>query len=133
MREEVLDLLIKSRKTFNQIIDELSIALPENILQGSRNSVEVQIPKFANNFIHILNKVEQKKLYSENNNIDEAIEVFSNPDLDVSIEKTIQNTSIIVETTEGSMSAHETLQACLEGIDSGFQLLNIQLKVGKLN
>lgn len=133
MREEILNSITKGKSTFEEIIEKYSEVLPKNILDGSRNSVDVEIPKFINNFLSILNASEQKTLYPAVKNIDEAIELFKKPELDVSIENAIENKTFIGVGIKGNLTAKEILEASKFGIDSGVQLLGMQLMGGKLS
>jgi len=133
MREEILNGITKGKSTYENIIENYSQTLPKNIIDGSKNSVDVEIPKFVNNFLYILNAAEQKNMYSDIKNIDEAIELFKNPELDDSIAKAIENKTIVGISNKGNLAAKEILEASMFGIDSGLQLLEMQLMAGKLS
>ncbi|KRD58497.1 hypothetical protein ASE40_19410 [Flavobacterium sp. Root935] len=133
MREQILNSLTKAKSDFKNIIENYSDVLPKKITDGSQNSVDTEIPKFVNNFLYILNVSEQKNVYTDIKNIDEAIELFKNPDLDTIIQKAIENKTIIGTNSKGNLAAKEILEASKFGIDSGAELLAMQLIAGKLS
>ncbi|MCZ8167945.1 MAG: hypothetical protein ACK5RV_11820 [Flavobacterium sp.] len=133
MRKEILDNLTKAKANFEEIIGEYSDVLPKNITDGSRNTIDTEIPKFVNNFLYILNASEQKEVYSNVKSVDEAIELFKNEDLDATIEKAIENKTITGISEKGNLAAKEILEASKFGIESGTQLLGMQLMGGKLS
>ena len=65
--------------------------------------------------------------------VDEAIELFKNEDLDATIEKAIENKTITGISEKGNLAAKEILEASKFGIESGTQLLGMQLMGGKLS
>lgn len=132
MRKGTLNKIVKAKATFEELISDYTAVLPANIVDGGRNTIDIEIPKFVNNFLMTLNSVEQEKLYNEVKNIDEAIELFEKPELDISIEKAIENKTIVGVGTKGTISAKEILEACVYGVNSGLQLLEMQLSMGKL-
>jgi hypothetical protein len=133
MREQILNTLTKAKSNFEEIINNYSDVLPKNITDGSQNSIEVEIPKFVNNFLYILNASEQKETYSDVKNIDEAIELFKNPELDNVITKAIENKTITGVSSKGNLAAKEILESSKFGIESGNQLLAMQIMAGKLS
>lgn len=133
MREQILNNLIKAKSNFEEIIENYSDILPKIITDGSRDSVSVEIPKFVNNFVFILNATEQKELYPTIKSIEEAIELFKNPDLDNSITKAIENKTITGISANGNLAAKEILETAKFGIESGTELLSMQLISGKLS
>lgn len=133
MREQILNNLIKAKSNFEEIIENYSDILPKIITDGSRDSVSVEIPKFVNNFVFILNATEQRELYPTIKNIEEAIELFQNQDLDNSIAKAIENKTITGISAKGNLAAKEILETAKFGIESGTELLSMQLISGKLS
>lgn len=132
MREEILKTIETAKTTYKEITKNYSLILPEIILKGSTASIEADIPRFVNNFTCTLNTIEQQNLYSETNTIDEAIELFNNPNLDLSIEKAVNNTTYVALSDKGNLSAKEVLEACALGISSGTDTLILTLKAGEL-
>ena len=133
MRKQILYNLTKAKANFEEIIGEYNEVLPKNIIDGSRDTINTEIPKFVNNFLYILNASEQKEVYSNVKNVDEAIGLFKNEDLDAIIEKAIENKTITGISEKGNLGAKEILEASKFGIESGTQLLGMQLISGKLS
>jgi len=120
MREEILDIFIKSKESYNEILRDLRERLPENILKSCTENIEIEIPRFANNYIHFLNLAEKQQVYSENNNIDELIELFSRPEIQESIDKAMEDNVIGFQTTGGNVTSKEALEGALYGIKAGY-------------
>ena len=133
MREQILNSLTKAKSNFEEIIENYSDVLPKNITDGSRNSMDVEIPKFVNNFLFVLNASEQQQVYPDIKTVDEAIELFKNIDLDEVITQAIENKTITGVSAKGNLAAKEILEASKFGIESGTQLLGMQLIGGKLS
>lgn len=133
MREEILAILNSAADTYNNIIINYSNVLPKNIIDGSHNSIEVEIPKFVNNFFSILNAVEGENKHTPIKNITEAIELFKKTQLDEEIDKALENLTIVGVGVQGNLNTKELLEACKYGIESGNQVLKMQLMAGKLS
>jgi len=132
MREEILNTLVQAKEAYATITNEYGNILPENILNNARTSIDSDIPRFANNFLNVLNNATKENLYSENNNIDEAIELFSNPDLDVSIQNAINSKTYLATDGARTFNAKQILEQCVYGVKSGADGLILTQAAGRL-
>ena len=134
MKDKILNELNLANSLYHELIQNYKNVLPENIIAGSINNFEVEIPKFVNNFLSILNSVEGHEVFKPVKTIGNALEIFNEQAIDSSIEKTIENKNIVgIGGKTGTLSAKELLDASVDGIESGVRLLNMQLKLAKLS
>lgn len=133
MREEILTNLKRAVGYYNEIALIHSAKLPKTILDGTRSTVEKDIPRHLNNFISIINMVEEKKAYPEISNIQTGIQVFSNSELDKSIEKALGNTNVVGIGGNEDMSAKQILEYSEDAIRDCVQLLQLQIAAAKLS
>ena len=132
MREQILKTLLQAKETYATLTNEYGNVLPENILNGAHTSIDSDIPRFANNFIGVLNSVEQQNLYSETNTFDEAIELFGNTDLDASIEKAINSKTYLATDGARTFNAKQILEQCVYGVKSGADTLELTMAAGRI-
>ncbi|KLT69908.1 hypothetical protein [Flavobacterium sp. ABG] len=132
MRAEILKTLVQAKEMYATITNEYGNVLPENILNSAHATIDSNIPKFVNNFLHVLNDAVKQNIYSENNNIDEAIEVFSNPDLDVSIQSAINSKTYLATDGARTFNTTQILEQCVDGVHSGLVSLSSTLMAGRI-
>ncbi|WP_026979085.1 hypothetical protein [Flavobacterium tegetincola] len=73
---------------FTDLVSNYPNILPQSMYVSAYDSYENEIPKkWVNNFITVLNRVENQDLYEPLNNYDQAIHFFTRVDIDESIEK----------------------------------------------
>ena len=95
MREQILANLNQAVSFHKEIKTLHTDSLPEAIINGCDLAIESGIPTAINNLIGHINSVERKELYPQVKSIQEGIEFFSNPDLDKSIDKAINDTTMV--------------------------------------
>lgn len=130
MREQIFSYLNQAVKLYSEISLIHSGKLSPIILDGSKRTIEQDIPKQINNFISTINTVEQAKVYSEIKTIQEGIELFSNPQLETSIQNAIKNTNFL---TSNQKSPKETLEFLQDAVRRSVQLLKDQINIAKLD
>lgn len=135
MRENILHLLKKGKKLHLELIADYSGILPENILSGGNNTINEDFPNKINTFLSILNINEGEDKYKTVTNVDEAIELFEDKNIQISIDNTIHNKSIngFSELRNQILSSEEMLEAARFSIESGADLLSLQIMAGKLS
>ena len=134
MRNKILELLLKGKDLHNELITKFSDVLPENIIEGGNDNVNSDMPKKINVILSLLNMSEKKEVFPPINNLDEAIEVFKNGNLDEAIERAISNTDLLgfSELKNETLSVKDILENAEFGINSGVQLLQMQIQAGEL-
>jgi hypothetical protein len=135
MRTEILKLLNKGKELHTELIAEYSGILPENIIDGGNRTISEDIPNKTNAILTILNMAEKEEKYSPINNIDDAINLFENENIQESIDKAIGNKDLAGYSPlkNKKLSAAEILENAKFGIESGVQLLSMQIMAGKLS
>lgn len=134
MREQILTYLNRAIAFYNEINLVHSAKLPQNILADAKHTIDRDIPRHATNFITIINMVEQSQKYPTINSIQDAVAVFSNTDLDASIDKANEDVNVIaVGGNSTDMSAKEILNYSRDAIRSGVELLQLQIAAAKLS
>lgn len=111
MRKEIYTTLLKSKSDFEEIISRYVDALPISILDGSKNLIEVEIPKFVNHFLETLNAVESDTKFEKINTVEEAITVFENPVLDAIILAAINSEAVSSDAIKGFSTVKDNLEA----------------------
>jgi hypothetical protein len=133
MREQILKYLLQAVTLYKEITTVHRDRLPRSILDDSRNTIENDIPKHLNNFISIINMVEQVQKYSLIESIQDGIKVFSNPELDISIEKSIKANSIRgYGGGQDTMTAKDILDYSTDAVRGGAELLALQVAAARL-
>jgi hypothetical protein len=133
MREQILNYLNRAGELYNEINLLYSGKLPQNILDGSKHTVEMDIPRHLNNFITIINMVEQAQIYPKINTIQEGIDLFNNPQLDKSIQNAIDSANVVgIGGNQTDMPAKEILAYSQDAIRSGVELLHLQISAAKI-
>lgn len=134
MRSKILELLLKGKELHNELITNFSNVLPENIIEGGNDNVNTDMPKKINAILSLLNMSEKKEVFYPIKNLDEAIEVFKNENLDKVIERAISNEDLIgfSELKNETLSVKDILENAEFGINSGVQLLQMQIQAGEL-
>lgn len=136
MRENILNSLKRGKELHQELIQNYSGILPEHIIAGGESTIKQEFPNKVNSFISILNmsKSDDDK-YAPINNLDEAINLFEDENIQKSIDNTIANENIrgysILK--EKILSSEEMLEAARIGIESGKELLALQIMSGKLS
>lgn len=127
MREQILNYLNCAVRLYEEINLFHSGKLPQNILDGSKQTIEMEIPKHINNFIEIINIVEGVPTYPKIATIQESIEIFKNPQLDKSIQNAIGSTNIVgIGGNQNNMSAKEILADSQDAVRNSVDLLQLQ-------
>ena len=129
MQEQIFNSLNEAVRLYNEINSIYSNKLPQNILDSCKDIIENDIPKRLNEFIHTINMAEQSETYPKIETIQEGILVFDNPQLEISIQNAIKNTSIV---GQNQMSTEETLVNLQKAIVHGLEGLEMQIAVAKL-
>lgn len=134
MREQILNYLRMAISHYNEINLLYSAKLPKNILDGAKHTIENDIPRHSGNFITIINMVEHAQTYPKITTIQEAVHVFSNPQLDASIENALIDANIVaIGGNDTDMSAREILEYSRDAVRSGVELLQLQIAAAKLS
>lgn len=135
MRENILHLLKKGKDLHQELIENYIGILPKNIIAGGDNTISEDFPNKVNAFLSILNMDEGKEKYKAISNVDEAIKLFEDVNLQIAIDKTINNKNIngFSELRNQILSSEEMLEAARFSIESGTELLNLQIMAGKLS
>lgn len=134
MRIEILNLLYKGKELHDELVAEYSGILPENIIDGGNRTVSEDIPNKTNAILTILNMVEGEERYLSIKSIEEAISLFENETIQESIDKAIENESLVGYSPlkNQKLSVAEILDNAKFGIESGVQLISMQIMAGKL-
>lgn len=131
MREKILSYLNQAIIYYKEILS--ANKLPPNLLSGSKHTVENDIPRHLSNFITVINMVDKAQSYPLVNNIDNGIIVFSNTQLDVSIEHAIIDNNIVgIGGSPTNMTAKGMLDYSVEAVRSSVELLQLQVALTKL-
>lgn len=136
MRENILNSLKRGKELHQELIQNYSGILPEHIISGGESTIKKELPNKVNAFISILNMSESDDdKYSPINNVDEAINLFEDEKIQKSIDKTIANENIkgFSPLKDKILSSEEMLEAARFGIESGKELLALQIMSGKLS
>lgn len=134
MREQILNYLNQAVGMYNEINLIHVGKLPQNILDGSKHTIESDIPRHLNNFISIINMVEQNQTYPIIKNIQEGIELFGNSKLETSIQNATKDTNVVaIGGNNNQMSAKQIMEYSLDAVKSGVELLQLQIAVAKLS
>lgn len=132
MRKEIYTTLLKSKFDFDEIISSYVEVLPIYILDGSKNLIEVEIPKFVNHFLETLNAVESDTKFEKINTVEEAITVFENPVLDAIILAAINSEAVSSDAIKGFSTVKDNLEASKLVLQTNGALLTMQLMGGKV-
>jgi hypothetical protein len=133
MREQILKLLMRAVELYKEITVVYRNRLPQNILDGSKHTIESDIPRHLNTFISVVNMVERVDKYPQIKNIEAAIEVFSISDLDKSIQKSMEDENIVgYGGDQAGMTAKDILEYSKDAVRSGIELLALQIAAAKL-
>lgn len=136
MRENILNSLKRGKELHQELIQNYSEILPDHIIAGGESTIKQEFPNKINTFISILNMSESDDdKYAPINNVDEAINLFEDEKIQKSIDKTIANENIkgYSPLKDNILSSEEMLEAARFGIESGRELLALQIMAGKLS
>lgn len=135
MRNEILHLLKKGKELHTDLINNYSGILPENIIEGGNRTISQDIPSKTNAILTILNMAEKEEKFSPVNDIDNAIRLFENEEIQISIDKAIENKDLtgFSPLKNQTLSTAEILNNAKFGIESGVQLLSMQTRLGLLS
>lgn len=135
MRIEILELLIEVKNLHTELMTNYSNVLPKNIIDSGNESVHSNIPEKVNDLLSLFNSSEKRELFKPVNNLDEAIEVFSDDEIDAIIERAISNkdlTSFRIDNNQ-TLSVKDVLEITQYGIKSVVQLLEMHIATGKMS
>jgi|GEM_PF-6237602 hypothetical protein len=134
MRTEILELLNTGKKFHAKLIANYSEVLPENIIDGGNQTISQDIPNKTNVILNILNMAEREEKYSRIDNIDEAINLFENEDIQESIDKAIENKNLIGYSLfkNEKLSTNEIIDNAKFGIKTGVRSINMLIRAGEL-
>lgn len=133
MREKILNYLNNAVVFYNDINLLYGAKLPKNILDGTKNTVESDIPRHVNNIITIINMVEQGQAYPAIKTIQDAVDVFSNPQIENSIQNALSDKNVVgIGGNDTNMTAKEILEYSLDAVRSCVDLLQLQIAAAKL-
>lgn len=90
MREEILRLLEKGKELHEELILGKEI-LPANTIEKGNSIVEKELPDKINAILVILNADARMKKYLPVGNLQQAIELFRNPEMQQAIDSAIVN------------------------------------------
>lgn len=95
MREEILGLLEKGKELHEQLVSAYDESSPANILDQGNHIIEVKLPGNINGMLVILNADAKSKKYQPVDNLQQAIELFSNAAIQKDIDKAITNKELV--------------------------------------
>lgn len=136
MRENILNSLKRGKELYQELIQDYSGVLPEHIIAGGESTIKQEFPNKVNAFISILNMNESDdNKYAPISTVDEAINLFEDERIQESINKTITNENIkgYSPLKDKILSSEEMLEAARFGIESGKELLALQIMSGKIS
>ena len=91
MRKEILRLLEKGKDIQEKLISAYDDSCPVDILDEGKKIVEVKLPGNINGILVILNANAKVKKYSSISNLQQAIELFQNTEIQEDIDTSIVN------------------------------------------
>ncbi|WP_417238925.1 hypothetical protein [Bizionia sp.] len=135
MRTEISKLLNKVKELHAELIGNYSEILPQNIIDGGNRTIEEDIPNKINAILSILNMAEKEEKYAPIKNIDEAINLFNEENIQESIDKAIANKNLVGFSSlkNEKLNVAEILENARFGIESGAQIISMQIVAGKLS
>jgi hypothetical protein len=132
MREQILSYLTGTVISYNELNLLTSNNYIQQFLASSKQTIEIDIPSYINNFISIINLVEQLEFNQKVENIEEAIILFSNPKLDTYIEVAFANTHVVaIGSKLSSMTAKQILEIYKDAVRESFKVIQLQTTVAK--
>lgn len=113
MRKEILRLLEKGKEFHEQLISANDESLPANIVHEVNTIVEVKLPGNINGLLVILNADARSKKYQPITNLQQAIELFHNTELQQDIDKATVNKELagLSACQDCFMTIHEIFDA----------------------
>ncbi|HET6557997.1 MAG TPA: hypothetical protein VFG54_11825 [Prolixibacteraceae bacterium] len=91
MREEILRLLEKGKELHEELVSNYKETLPSNVIEEGNRIVEKELPGKINSILVILNADARMKKYKPVANLQQAIELFSDPEMQNALDKSIAN------------------------------------------
>lgn len=91
MREEILRLLEKGKELHEELITNYKETLPGNVIEVGNSIVEKELPGKINDILVILNADARMKKYMPVTRLQQAIELFRDPEMQKAIDKAIAN------------------------------------------
>lgn len=91
MREEILRLLENGKELHEELISIHKETLPANVIERGNSIVEKELPGKINSILVILNADAKMKKYRPVTKLQQAIELFSDPDMQNALDKAIAN------------------------------------------
>jgi len=135
MREEILKLLKDGKQFHEEIIANYSDVLTPDIIEGANYSIQ-DIPNRVNEIINILNHLENDNQYNLVGSIDEAIGLFEDEDIQVSIDSANDNQIavgyVLLNAARTNITAEEALISSKSIIEIAVRTLHGQLMTGRL-
>lgn len=95
MRKEILRLLEKGKELHEQLVSAYDESLPQSILDEGNQIVQVRLPGNINGMLVILNAGAKAQKYQPVNNLQQAIELFSDTAIQQDFEKAIANKELL--------------------------------------
>jgi hypothetical protein len=135
MRIELLELLIEGKTLHTDLITNYSNVLPKKIIDGGKESVNSNMLKNVNIILSLLNISEKRELFKPVNNLEEAIEVFRDNEIDAIIERAILNKDLAPHSLDRNqtLSVKDILEKTQFEIKSGIQQLQMHIVTGKMS
>lgn len=126
MRKEILRLLEKGKELHEQLISAYDESIPVFIIHEGNNIAEVMIPAKVNGILVILNANARLKKYQPVTNLQQAIELFMNTEIQDDINKAITNKELV-----GLSDCEDCFITIQEILDAGKR--DVQSLVEELN
>lgn len=95
MRKEILRLLEKGKELHEQLISAFDESLPVNIVEEGKKIVEIKLPGNINGMLVILNAAAKAKKYPSISNLQQAIELFKNTEIQEDIDMAIADKELV--------------------------------------
>ncbi|HLN75303.1 MAG: hypothetical protein ACM3O8_09405 [Methylococcaceae bacterium] len=126
MRKEILRLLEKGKELHEQLNFSCDETLASPIIEDGNDIVEVRLPVKVNSILVILNAQVKSKKYPPINNLQQAIEVFKNTEVQHDIDKAIANKELVglSDCQDCFITIHEILDAGKREMQSLVEQLN---------
>lgn len=95
MRKEILRLLEKGKELHEELISRYAEALPANSIEKGNRIVETELPDKINALLVILNADAQSRKFAPVSNLQQAIDLFKNKELQDAINSAIANKGLV--------------------------------------
>lgn len=95
MRKEILRLLEKGKELHEELLSHHKEVLPANSIERGNRIVETELPDKINVLLVILNADAQSKKFAPVSNLQQAIDLFKNKELQDAINSAIVNKGLV--------------------------------------